>query len=55
MQTERTKTKSIHHFVSVHPIRTLIEYIKTMHDEIGHFIHQKVCKYQGILDWEKML
>ena len=48
----QTKTVSTDHFVSSCPILILIEY-KVSHDKIEHYIYCQICRYYGILDWEK--
>ena len=47
----KQKTESIDYFESR---RSILTY-KERHDKIGHYIHWKICKYNGILDYEKKL
>ena len=46
------KTQSIKYLVSGGLILTPLEN-KENHDEIGHYIYRKVCKYYGVWDYEK--
>ena len=48
----KQKIESTDHLLSGCLILTPIE-IKERQDKIGNYIHRKVCKYYGVLDFEK--